>query len=296
MVHAEAEISSFLKARRAALDPDELGLPDGATRRRVRGLRREEVAQLAGISVDYYTRIEQGRSRNISDSVLDAVARALRMTAAEHTYLRNIALPRRRSADDEPASAQRVRPEVRRLLDAVDGTVPAFIYGRGLDMLAWNRLGGLVCFGYGPVPGPEPVPNGALLVFLDPDARTFYPEWDQIAQETVAVLRAEAGRHPEDPRLNRILGELHERSDIFRRLWEEQAVRERYNGVKRIMHPAVGELNLTYETFRLPVDPDQVLCTYIAEPGTATADALRLLAAAGREAGSLARQGPTGGR
>jgi transcriptional regulator with XRE-family HTH domain len=272
MTDPEPEIGSFLKARRAALAPAELGLPDGPSRRRVRGLRREEVAQLAGISVDYYTRIEQGRSHNISDSVLDAIARALRMTPAEHTYLRNITLPRRGGAH----GTQRVRPEIRQLLDAMDGTVPAMIYGRGMEILAWNRLAGRVSFDIDAVPEGER--NGALLIFLHPAAKELYPDWEQGAQETVASLRAEVGRYPDDPGLRAVIAELQERSADFRRHWDAQAVQERLNGIKRIMNPLVGELVISYETFRLPGDPDQTLCTYTAEPGSPTAEALRELA------------------
>ncbi|MGO4425336.1 helix-turn-helix domain-containing protein, partial [Streptomyces sp. MCAF7] len=163
MGDAEPEIKAFLRARRAALDPAELGLPDGLVRRRVRGLRREEVAQLAGISVDYYTRIEQGRAPAVSDSVVDALARALRLTPSEHTYLRNITLPRH-GQQLAPGPRPRVRPEVRLLLDAMDESVPAFVFGPGADILAWNLLGGRVCFDLPAIPERER--NAAMLVFL----------------------------------------------------------------------------------------------------------------------------------
>ncbi|MCB5908327.1 helix-turn-helix domain-containing protein [Streptomyces pinistramenti] len=283
MLHREVEIGSFLKARRAALDPAGLGLPSGLNRRRVRGLRREEVAQLAAISVDYYTRIEQGRAHAISASVLDAIARALRLTGGEVTYLRNVAALDRRAADGPaggcaPAAGpgQTVRPEVRQLLDAMAGTVPATVIGRGLDILAWNSLGARVGFDLdGLAPGRR---NSALLVFLDPAARALHPDWDRIAEETVGNLRAESGRHPEDPRICAVVGELLERSGDFRRVWEAQSVSECLRGTKRIVHPRVGELHVTFETFRLTTDDDQILVTYSAPRGSVTESRLRELA------------------
>ncbi|MFH8678094.1 helix-turn-helix domain-containing protein [Streptomyces lydicus] len=281
MLYAEIEISSFLKARRAALDPADLGLPGGVTRRRVRGLRREEVAQLAGISVDYYTRIEQGRAHAISDSVLDAIARALRLSGGEETYLRNIAVPRRRGAADCCASGaapgQTVRPEIRQLLDAMESTVPALVIGRGLDILAWNRLGGRVAFDLEAV-APDRR-NTALLVFLDPAARALHPEWEDKAEEVVGNLRAESGRHPDDPRICEVVNELLVRSADFTLLWQAQSVHECLRGTKRILHPDVGELVITFESFRLGADEDQALVTYSAPRGSETERRLRELAA-----------------
>ncbi|MEW2439267.1 helix-turn-helix transcriptional regulator [Streptomyces caniferus] len=288
MLHAEIEISSFLKARRGALDPAELGLPGGVGRRRVRGLRREEVAQLAGISVDYYTRIEQGRAPAISDSVLDAIARALRLSGGEVTYLRNIAVPRRRPADcvapgpdGGPCTVPRqtVRPEIQRLLDAMETTVPAMVLGRGLDILAWNALGGRIAFDL-PALAPDRR-NTALLVFLDPAARALHPDWEAKAVEVVGNLRAESGRHPEDPRICEVVNELLADSRDFRRIWETQSVHECLRGTKSLLHPHVGELVLTFESFRLSTDPDQALVTYTAERGSRTEERLRELGAAG---------------
>ncbi|MFG2831044.1 helix-turn-helix transcriptional regulator [Streptomyces sp. NPDC048434] len=287
MLHAEIEISSFLKARRAALDPADLGLPGGISRRRVRGLRREEVAQLAAISVDYYTRIEQGRAPAISDSVLDAIARALRLSDGEVTYLRNIAVPRRRTADGVaepdggpcPGPRQTVRPEIQQLLDAMETTVPAMVLGRGLDILAWNTLGGRVAFDL-PALAPDRR-NTALLVFLDPVARALHPDWEAKAVEVVGNLRAESGRHPEDPRICEVVNELLAHSRDFRRIWETQSVYECLRGTKSLAHPHVGELVLTFESFRLSTDPDQALVTYTAERGSRTERRLRELAALG---------------
>ncbi|MGY5129729.1 helix-turn-helix transcriptional regulator [Streptomyces nigrescens] len=279
MLYAEIEISSFLKARRAALDPADLGLPGGVNRRRVRGLRREEVAQLAGISVDYYTRIEQGRAPAISDSVLDAIARALRLSGGEVTYLRNIAVPRRPAADccAVPARGQTVRPEIRQVLDAMAATVPALVIGRGLDILAWNTLGGRIAFDLEAL-APDRR-NTALLVFLDPAARALHPDWEAKAVEVVGNLRADSGRHPDDLRICEVVNELLAHSPDFRRIWETQSVHECLRGTKRILHPHVGELDVTFESFRLSTDPDQALVTYTAPRGSETERRIRELGA-----------------
>ena len=278
MGYAEDEVTPFLKARRAALDPVALGLPDGLARRRVSGLRREEVAQLAGISVDYYTRIEQGRAQAVSDAVLDAIARALRLTANEHSYLRNITQPRRRPAEctAQPAPRPRVRPQIQELLDAMNDTVPAMVFGPGTDILAWNRLAGRLTFDFAAL--PEAQLNSALLVFTHPDARSFYPDWEATAEEIVASLRVEDGQYPDEPRVQQVICELRDASPEFVRCWEERAVRERNHGTKRIQHPEVGELVVTYEAFTLPADPEQRLCTYTAAKGSVTEERLRTLA------------------
>ncbi|GAA3164452.1 MULTISPECIES: helix-turn-helix transcriptional regulator [Streptomyces] len=277
MPSAEAEISSFLKARRAALDPDALGLPGGLHRRRVRGLRREEVAGLAGISVDYYTRIEQGRAPAVSDGVLDALAGALRLTGGEATYLRNLASRGRRAPTGPGAPGRTVRPEVRQLLHAMDGAVPAMVVGRGLDLLAWNALGGRIAFDLESV-APDRR-NSALLVFLDPAARTLHPDWERVAEQVVGTLRAESGRCPGDARIAAVVGELLDRSPEFRTAWEAQAVSECRYGVKRIVHPWVGAMDLTFESLRLAAeDDDQTLVTYSAPEGSRTETRLRELA------------------
>lgn len=278
MGHAEVEITPFLKARRAALDPAELGLSDGPGRRRVRGLRREEVARLAGVSVDYYTRIEQGRAHAISDSVLDAIARALRLTPTEHTYLRNITLPRRSSAVDRVADRPRVRPQILELLDAMGDTVPAMVVGPGMDFLAWNRLANRLSFDFDALPESEL--NAARLIFLHPDARTLYPDWTEVAEDTVSALRAELGRFPDNARAHDVVCALRERSEEFRRFWDAQGVRDRDHGEKRINNPEVGELVVTFEAFTLPAHPEQRLCTYTARKGSVSEERLRALASA----------------
>jgi transcriptional regulator with XRE-family HTH domain len=280
MGHAEDEITPFLKARRAALDAAELGLPDGIARRRVRGLRREEVAQLAGISVDYYTRIEQGRAPAISDAVVEAVARALRLTPVEHTYLRNITAPRRRAdagvCEAGTGPRPEVRPQIRELLDAMDDTVPAFVYGPGMDILAWNRLAGRLSFDLDALPEAEL--NTARLVFLRPEARVLYPEWENMAETIVATLRSEAGQRVGQARVQQVICDLREASEQFRRQWDERAVLDPNLGTKVIRNPEVGELLMTFESFPLPTDPGQRLCTYTAPKGSATEERLRMLA------------------
>jgi hypothetical protein len=253
MGHVEDEITPFLKARRAALDPVELGLPNGVTRRRVDGLRREEV-------------------------VLDAIARALRLTDHEHTFLRNITAPGRRTAAGACAPADRpeIRPQIRELLDAM-ANVPALVFGPGTDILAWNGLIEQV-YAMDFATMPEEDLNGTRMVFLHPRSREMYPDWDHIAEDTVSQLRADVGRYPEHGRAYRVMCELRDRSADFRKLWENQDVRDRDNGVKRVTHPEVGELVLTYEAFELPTDPGQRLCTYTAPIGSETDRKLRALA------------------
>ncbi|MGW3996150.1 helix-turn-helix domain-containing protein [Amycolatopsis sp. NPDC004772] len=263
-----AGLGAFLKARRAALDPADLGLPPGVTHRRVKGLRREELAQLAGISVDYYTRLEQGRAKNVSDAVLDALARALRLDPGEEAYLHNLAAPKRR----EKPAPQRVRPELQHLLDAIQA--PAFVFGRYLDVLAWNALGGAVAFDFAHLE-ERSMPK---LVFTDERAKELHPEYDAVCRELVANLRAESGRHPGDPRFAQLVDELSLASARFRRLWAEHAVQEKAQGWKLFANPVAGELRLHYQTLRLPDDPDQGLVVYHAEPGSASERALGLLA------------------
>jgi transcriptional regulator with XRE-family HTH domain len=277
MGQVEDEITPFLKARRAALDPAALGLPAGVAHRRVSGLRREEVAQLAGISVDYYTRIEQGRAHAISDAILDAIARALRLTPDQHTFLRNITAPGRRGAGGACAAAERpvVREQIHELLDAMADTVPAMVNGPGTDILAWNRLADRL---YSLAARPERERNGAWMVFMDPSAREIYPDWQFVAEETVSALRADVGRFPDHGRPYQVMCELRDASEEFRRMWEAQDVRDRDHGFKRIMHPEVGELVVTFEAFTLPTDPHQRLCTYTAPKGSETERKLRELA------------------
>ncbi|MEU7282650.1 helix-turn-helix transcriptional regulator [Streptomyces sp. NPDC045431] len=269
------ELSEFLRSRRARLKPQDVGLPDFGRARRVPGLRREELAQLAGVSVAYYTSIEQGKGANVSPEVLDAIARALRLSDAEHAHLTRLAGPTTKKKRTTASRPQRVRPEVRYLLDAMDG-VPAFLLGRRLDVLGWNRMARALLGDFAALPDEER--NMARLVFLDPNAHDLYVDWESKATEVVSVLRLCAGCYPDDPKLSALVGELSVKSEEFRALWAAHTVQEKGHGVKRLHHPLVGELTLSYETLRLPADQDLSLVTYTAEPGSPSADALRLLA------------------
>ncbi|MEU6481926.1 helix-turn-helix transcriptional regulator [Streptomyces sp. NPDC047017] len=274
-----AELSEFLRTRRARLRPEDVGLPHYGCRRRVPGLRREELSQLAGVSVAYYTRLEQGNGRNVSAEVLDSIARALRLSDAEHAHLTHLAKPKHKKKQTAPT--QQVRASLRQLLDTMDG-VPAYIVGRRSELLAWNRLATAVFGDWERLPAPER--NWARLVFLSPGYRELYIDWEQKAVDVVRALRMEAGCYPEDPRLSALVGELSVKSEDFRRLWAAHEVREKGHGVKRLRHPLAGELTLRYETFKLADDADQSLIVYHAEPGSASADALRLLASWGADA------------
>jgi transcriptional regulator with XRE-family HTH domain len=279
-----AELSEFLRTRRARLKPEDVGLPDYGRHRRVPGLRREELAQLAGVSVAYYTRLEQGNGRNVSAEVLDSIARALRLNDAEHSHLIHLAKPKqnkKRSA----ARAQQVRGALGQLLDSMDG-VPAYVVGRRSDVLAWNRMAAALFGDWGELPERER--NWARMVFLKPEYRDLFVDWEQKASDVVGYLRLDAGCHPDDPRLSALVGELSVKSGDFRRLWARHDVKEKAHGVKLLRHPLVGELTLSFETFRLGDDPEQSLVTYHAEPGSPSADALRLLASWGADAAASA--------
>lgn len=278
-----AELSEFLRTRRARLTPEDVGLPRHGRHRRVPGLRREELAQLAGVSVAYYTRLEQGHGRNVSTEVLDAIARALRLTDSEHAHLHHLARPTSARTRRPAAPRSGVRACVRHLLDALE-TVPAFVTDRRADILAWNRMAAALFGDWGALPPRER--NWARLVFLDPATRALFVAWEEKAADTVSHLRMEAGHHPDDPRLVALVGELSVRSEEFRRLWATHEVREKGHGVKRLRHPVVGELTLAHETMRLADDPDTLLVTYHAEPGSPSADSLRLLASWGADSGA----------
>ncbi|MFG2945095.1 helix-turn-helix domain-containing protein [Streptomyces adustus] len=275
-----AELSEFLRSRRARLKPEDVGLPDFGRHRRVPGLRREELAQLAGVSVAYYTRLEQGNGRNVSAEVLDSIARALRLTGAEHAHLTHLAKPKQHKR--RPAARQQqVRTGLRQLLDSMEG-IPAYVSGRRSDILAWNRMAAALFGDWSELPAQER--NWARLVFLRPDYRELFVDWDQKATDIVSYLRMDAGCHPDDPRLSALVGELSVKSEVFRRLWATHDVKEKSHGTKRMRHPLVGDLALSFETFGLVDDSEQHLITYHAEPGSASAEALRLLASWGTDA------------
>lgn len=270
-----SEAREFLTTRRARITPAAAGLPAFGGHRRVPGLRREEVALLSGVSVDYYTRLERGDLSGVSDSVLQALARALQLDDAEAAHLHDLA----RAANTSPIARKprkattSLRPSIQRLLDAITDA-PAIIRNSYYDYVAANRLGRAL---YAPV-FADPAPNSARFAFFDPAAREFYRDWDQVAQEFVAAMRGEAGRNPYDKRLTDLVGELATRSETFRTLWAAHDVRYHRTGVKLLHHPVVGDLELTYEAFDLPADPGLQMSTFTAAPGSPSEDALKLLA------------------
>ncbi len=274
-----AEVRQFLMSRRAKVTPQEAGLPAGSNRR-VAGLRRTEVAVLAGVSVEYYAKIERGTIAGASSSVLDAIARALQLDDTERTHLFDLARaadgiplssrPRRR-----PAKQAASRPTLQWTLEAITDGV-AFVRNPRQDLLATNALGRAF---YSPVIGDGGLtPNLARFQFLDPASREFYPDWDLFAQMCVSIMRTEAGRDPHDRALQDLVGELSTRSDTFRTLWGAHDVRTHGTGTKRFHHPVVGELVLAYEELAITAEPGLVLMVYTAEPGSASAEGLRLLA------------------
>jgi transcriptional regulator with XRE-family HTH domain len=271
-----AQIREFLSTRRARINPEQAGLPAyGGDRRRVAGLRREEVAALAGISSEYYVRLERGTATGVSEGVIEGIAQALQLSEAERAHLLDLLqtagttrAPRRRPAP------LRVRPTVQRVLDSMIGTA-AFVLNWRLDILAANELGSAL---YAPVyADPVRPSNTARFTFLDPLANDFFREWDRVANDTVALLRAEAGRNPYDRRLSELIGELSTRSDDFRVRWAAHDVRIHTTGMKLLHHPVVGDVDLSFESFPLAGDPSQSMVTYTAEPGSASQDALTML-------------------
>ncbi|WP_055637008.1 helix-turn-helix domain-containing protein [Streptomyces griseoruber] len=275
-----AELSEFLRTRRARLKPEDVGLPDFGRHRRVPGLRREELAQLAGVSVAYYTRLEQGNGRNVSAEVLDSIARALRLSDAEHAHLTHLAKPKQHKK--KPAGrAPQVRGPLRTLLDTMDG-VPAILVGRRSDILVWNRMAAAVFGDWAELPAREQ--NWARLVFLRPEYRDLFLDWERKASDIVSQLRMDAGSHPDDPRLSALVGELSVKSEEFRRLWATHDVKEKCHGIQRLHHPLVGELDLRLESFHQADAHQQMLVTYHAEPNSPSAEALRLLAGWGADA------------
>jgi transcriptional regulator with XRE-family HTH domain len=272
-----SEIREFLTSRRARITPEQAGLRTyGAGPRRVPGLRREEVALLAGVSVDYYTRLERGNASGVSDTVLEALTRALQLDDAERAHLFDLARATQTSTSRRRRrSQQRIRPSVQHMLDAMAG-VPAFVRNGRLDILGANRLGRALYSAH--FDSPAQPPNTARFVFLDDRAVTFYTDWDRVAHDVVAILRAEAGRDPYDRELSDLIGELSTRCELFRTLWAAHNVRTHDTGVKRFHHPLVGELTVSFEAMELVADPGLTMFVYSAEPGSKSAQALNLLA------------------
>lgn len=272
----DVELSEFLKSRRARLRPEDVGLPyktSGA--RRVRGLRREELALLAGVSVAHYTRLEQGRSQNVSAEVLDAIADVLRLTGDERTYLHALAHPAHRCQDIAQGP---VRPGLQRLLDSLVLT-PAFILGRHANVVAWNTLAAAVFADFAAL--PEDRRTIAHLIFLDEGIRRLHGEgWPRLAQEHVAQLRVLAARYPKNPQIMRHVDTICKQSPEFRRLWSEHHVAAATHRDYVLDHPVVGELRLSAELVSLPGDPElQGMDMFAAEPGSESLDKLRHLAA-----------------
>ncbi|HEV2755984.1 MAG TPA: helix-turn-helix transcriptional regulator [Actinomycetota bacterium] len=269
------DIRDFLKSRRARVSPEDAGLPAYGAKRRVPGLRREEVALLAGISVEYYTRLERGNARGVSDGVLEGLARALQLDEAERAHLFD--LVRTANVGRAPArrpAQQRVRPTIQRLLDSM--TVPAVVQNGRLDVLYGNRLGRALFPDL--FADSERPANGARNVFLNPRSADFYKEWETSANDVVALLRAQAGRDPYDKGLSDLIGELSTRSEDFRVRWARHDVRFHRSGTKHLHHPVVGDLTLAYEALEPPGDPGQSIFVYMAEPSSPSEQALDLLA------------------
>jgi hypothetical protein len=271
-----AEIQTFLTTRRARISPEQAGLPAyGGERRRVPGLRRDEVALLAGISSQYYTKLERGNAAGVSDSVIDGIARALQLDEAERTHLVDLIRAAGTTRAPRRTAPQGVRATVQRVLDSMIGT-PALVLNARLDIVTANELGYAL---FSPVyADPVRPANNARFVFLDPHATEFFRDWDKAANDTVALLRAAAGRNAYDRRLSDLIGELSTRSDDFRRRWAAHDVQIHTTGIKLIHHPVVGDLDLPYESFPLSQHLTHSLLTYTAEPGSPTQDALTLLA------------------
>ncbi|ACU86884.1 Helix-turn-helix protein [Brachybacterium faecium DSM 4810] len=268
-------VSDFLRTRRDRITPEQAGII-GGSRRRVPGLRREEVAMLAGVSVEYYARMERGDLAGVSAEVLDSVAQALRLDEAERDHLDDLA----RAAGPRPmrrrkkACEKGVTPAFQRFLDAVTGA-PVWVRDRRMDFVAANALGRAL---YVPLfEDPSGRANTARFTFLDPAARLFFPDWEANADGIVATMRTYAGQNPLDKGLTDLIGELVTRSDAFRQRWSVHDVRHHRAGAKRIHHPVVGDLELSYEAMDLPANPDWFMFAYTAEPGSPTEERIRLL-------------------
>ncbi|MGW0945435.1 helix-turn-helix domain-containing protein [Streptomyces sp. NPDC002623] len=266
------ELGEFLKARRAELSPSDVGLR-GGQRRRVSGLRREEVALLAAISTEYYTRIEQGRLQ-ASTPLLNEIAQALRLNDDQRTYLLELAVKERvrsTTANDR----QQVDPQLQRMLDDLTAT-PAFVIGRRTDILGWNSLAAALWTDFARYPTQERV--FVRLLFTEPWMRTLYVDWEEVTRLAIAQLRMESARYPDDQRLTALVEELSARDGQFRQWWTEHDVALRGKGIKKLRHPVVGELTLDWNTLTCGTDPDQHIIVWNAEPGTPSHDRLRLLA------------------
>jgi transcriptional regulator with XRE-family HTH domain len=273
------ELGDFLRSRRARVTPEDVGVISYGPRR-VPGLRREELAQLAGVSATYYTRLEQGQSTNASASVIDAIARALNLTEDERAHLHDLARPRR-ARRVRPAKPDMARRGTRQLVNAMTD-VPAVVLGRRSEVLAWNSLGHVLLAGHCDFDAPDrPAdrPNLTRMLFLDPHTRDLYPRWPEEAARAVASLRLVAGRYPDDPELASLIGELSMKSPEFAALWSKHPVQNCMSGAKYLHHPEVGGFEVEFEALHLPDDTGHRIITYTAAPGTPAEAALHLLKA-----------------
>jgi transcriptional regulator with XRE-family HTH domain len=267
------QLGVFLRARRSELSPSDVDLPEGGIQRRVAGLRREEVAQLAAISTDYYIRLEQGRIRP-SKPVLASLARALRLDDDQRTYMNELA-GNPAAARSRRRAPQKVKPYLQRVLDRVDA--PAIVMTPTHDILAWNPLAAALMVDFGEVPERER--NFMRLLFTDPRLRSLYPDWEGLARAVIAYMRMEAARRPDDPRLAQLVGDLSIRDAQFRQWWAGTHVAVKRRGTRTYNHPVVGEITLDWDALTSDAEPDQQLVVYTAEPGSRSEQALRELAA-----------------
>lgn len=275
MTDQRSEIREFLTSRRARVTPDAAGLPAYGGNRRVAGLRREEVAMLSGVSVDYYVRLERGNLAGASDSVLDALASTLQLDDAERQHLYDLARAAGPGVKRRPRTPPTIRPAVRQVLDAI-GDAPAWVRNGRHDILAANLLARAL---YSPVfDDPRRPVNTTRFAYLNPAAREFWRDYDQITHDAASMLRMEAGRNPHDPELIRLVGELSTQSELFRERWASRDVKFHRSGTKRLHHPAVGDLELNFESMDLPSEPGLVLNVYTAPANSSSADALKMLA------------------
>ncbi|MAM55439.1 MAG: transcriptional regulator [Microbacterium sp.] len=288
------EVRDFLTARRARLKPEDVGLPNFGGRRHVKGLRREEVAMLAGVSTEYYARLERGDVAGVSNQVLDSLGDALQLDDTERDPLANLA--RAASASPRSRRAKPTSPSLRPgILAAVKSitTAPAFVRNGALDVLAANDLGRAY---YAPMFAKAPeTPNIAIFNVFDPAAQSFYPDWIKAVDGTVAVLRHEAGRNPYDKRITEVIGELSTRSEVFRDRWANAVVHRHDAGMKVAVHPVVGDLALHMVGTEVITEPGLSLMIYAAEEGSAAEEKLRLLASWAATHASTASEAASGG-
>ncbi|SFJ33507.1 Helix-turn-helix domain-containing protein [Amycolatopsis sacchari] len=275
MAENNRELADFLRRARSQVDPSRAGLPQDGRVRRVPGLRREEVAMLAGVSPDYYARLEQGRRITPSPAVVQAIARALELDAAGRAHLEDLIGLTAAPASRRSRAVQRVRPGLYQLLDSLDGE-PALVLGRRTDVLAANRMAKALFTDFDSMPATRR--NYARWMFLDEDARSLFVDWQDQARAAVESLRFEVGRDPGDAATAALVAELRESSPQFDEWWEQHRVHQRTHGSKRLRHPLVGELTVEYETLTLPGDPDTTLYVYTTQPGSESRRALNLLA------------------